>query len=261
MSNLLYKIFEKLILNFLPKLATRYTISTESQNLFYKSINLDRDFGHKKLNEVLIKEFNTHYDEQNGMFSEHLILLSSLSKKGFSIKKILEIGTYDGKTSFILSKIFPEAEITTIDLDKNENSFTNTYKRKNKKNIFINNRNKLLKKGNNISFLEMNSISLCNNTNLYDLIWIDGAHGYPVVAMDVINSIRLCNNNGFILIDDIWTDNILSDKFYKSIGGYESLNELKKANLIRDFHLIPKRLSAKNNFPGKKKYVGFIKNE
>ena len=49
MSNLLYKIFEKLILNFLPKLATRYTISTESQNLFYKSINLDRDFGHKNL--------------------------------------------------------------------------------------------------------------------------------------------------------------------------------------------------------------------
>ena len=261
MSNLLYKIFEKLILNFIPNLATRYNISTERQNSFYKSINLDRDFGYIKLNDVLIKEFKTYYDEQSGMFSEHLILLSSLSKKGFNIKKILEIGTYDGKTSFILSKIFPEAEITTIDLNKNENSFANTYKRENNQNIFINNRNKLLSRANNISFLEMNSISLCNNTKLYDLIWIDGAHGYPVVAMDVINSIRLCNNKGFILIDDIWTDDISSDKFYKSIGGYESLNELKKANLIRDFHLIPKRLSAKNNFPGKKKYIGFIKND
>ena len=150
--NFKFKIFEKLIINFLPKLASYYNISTDSQNQLYNLITLDRDYALKKLDKILIKEFNNSYDEQNGMFSEHLILLSSLSKKKFNIKKILEIGTYDGKTSFILSKLFPEAEITTIDLNKNESSFINTYERQVQKNFFINNRNKLLSRSNNIFF-------------------------------------------------------------------------------------------------------------
>ena len=33
---------------------------------------------------------------------------------------------------------------------------------------------------------------------------IDGAHGYPTVAMDIINSLRLANINAYILIDDIF---------------------------------------------------------
>ena len=69
----------------------------------------------------------------------------------------------------------------------------------------------------------------------FDLIWIDGAHGYPIVAMDIINSYRLGNSGAFILIDDIWKKGNLSDKMYKSIGGYESLKSLYEAKLINNF--------------------------
>ena len=37
----------------------------------------------------------------------------------------------------------------------------------------------------------MNSLELTNSKNSYDMIWIDGAHGYPYVTIDIINSLRL----------------------------------------------------------------------
>ncbi len=237
-----------------------YSIPESNQNLLYKSIHLDRKFGKNKLNEILMNDFKLSYDENIGMFSEHLLLLSSISKKYSNFKSILEIGTFDGKTALILSRLFPKAKINTIDLDMNENSFSSTYDRSKTKKKFIFQRNKILKKDKKISLNEMNSIRLCRDKNLYDLIWIDGAHGYPVIAMDLINSVRLIKKGGFILIDDVWTTNIKSDKVYKSVGSFESLNEIKKAKLINDFFLIPKRLSSKNNLPGRKKYVGIIKN-
>ena len=65
-------------------------------------------------------------------------------------------------------------------------------------------RNQLLSRSKLISFIEMNSMNLCNfEEDTYDLIWIDGAHGYPVVACDIINSYRLLDNNGIAMIDDV----------------------------------------------------------
>jgi len=54
-------------------------------------------------------------------------------------------------------------------------------------------RNNILKKSKSIKFLEKNSINLINANKKYDLIWIDGAHGYPVVCADIINSLHLLN--------------------------------------------------------------------
>lgn len=68
-----------------------------------------------------------------------------------------------------------------------------------------------------------------------NLVWIDGAHGYPVVAMDVINSYRLLNDGGIAFIDDTWTSTKVSHKLYKSVGGLESLEDLSDAGLIEKF--------------------------
>ena len=80
----------------------------------------------------------------------------------------------------------------------------------------------------------------------YDLIWIDGAHGYPVVCMDILNSIKLIRAGGYIICDDIYINSINSDKMYRSNAGNETLNELKKEGII-NFDLIFKRLDAENN--------------
>ena len=93
----------------------------------------------------------------------------------------------------------------------------------------------------------------------FDLIWVDGAHGYPVACIDLINSIKLLNDDGFILVDDIILSNADNDRMYFSSAGYETLNELKKSLLI-DFYLIFKRLDANSNCDKSQiKYIAFVK--
>lgn len=235
-----------------------YRVPSDSQNNKMKEEGFDREKGLAKLNCVLNKLFGKDYDENDGMFSEHLVLLAAISV-GYQIKNILEIGTFDGRTAVILSYLFPDSRITTIDLPSQDQIFSESYGRENQVESFAKKRNENLAKAKNIVFTEMNSIALVNSNEKYDLIWIDGAHGYPVVAMDIINAYRNCSEEGIILIDDIWTDVNVSDKMYKSSGGYESLNVLLDANLIKKFVLFYKRLGGIYNYPEAKKYVGMFR--
>ena len=181
------------------------------------------------------------------MSSEHEVLFSSLSLSyKNNIKKILEIGTFDGKNSFLLSLLFKNSKIDTIDLRKNNINFKNSYNREKSVSSFINLRNKILSKSKNINFKELNSIKLCNINNKYDLIWIDGAHGYPIVCIDIINSLRLISRNGIIICDDIYINKVKSDQMYNSNASFETLTELKKEKII-NFQLIYKRLDENYN--------------
>ena len=236
-----------------------YKITTSVQSQIFHEIGLSRADGLIKLNDVLLECFGVSYDEKDGMYSEHLVVLSSISCLNQSIKNILEIGTYDGRTALILSKLFVDANILSIDLPAAGKDFESMYSRKGKVQDFIENRNKNLGANKQIRFLETNSIALTNIEEKFDLIWIDGAHGYPVVAIDIVNSYRLCRKDGYVLIDDVWKQVDYSDKYYKSIAAYESLSELKIAKLINDFYLISKRLGAEFNLPWVKKYVGIFR--
>ena len=42
-----------------------------------------------------------------------------------------------------------------------------------------------------------------NHKKKYDLIWIDSAHGYPVVCIDIINSLHLINEKGIIMAKEL----------------------------------------------------------
>ena len=51
------------------------------------------------------------------MVSEHQYIFSALSQNNnFNFNKILEIGSYDGKNALLLSKLFPNSKIKTLDL-------------------------------------------------------------------------------------------------------------------------------------------------
>ena len=251
------RILKKIEFNFF-KMLKIYSIKVSDQNDIYLTLSLDRAAGLQKLNEALENTFNCSYDENEGMFSEHLILLSSISIKRPEISSILEIGTFDGKTSLLLSNLFPGSKILTIDLPDSSNDFIDTYGRSKSASSFANKRNRVLSLSPNITFQSINSVALVNSNETFDLIWVDGAHGYPVVAMDIINSFRLVNEGGYVLSDDIWTSVRSSDEWYTSIGGFESLKALKNAGLISSFSLIPKRLASEYNYPNAKKYVGFF---
>ena len=195
------------------------------------------------------------------MSSEHEILFSSifLSKKN-KIFNILEIGTYDGANSFLLALIFEQSKIKTIDLESKNQDFKDSYNRKENFINFVLLRDNIIKEKNNIYFEEKNSLNLINSNQKYDLIWIDGAHGYPTVCVDIINSLRLINDDGIILCDDVYVDQPKDqDKVYKSIATYETISALEKEKLIK-FNLIYKRLDTLNNCdPSRRKFIAILK--
>ena len=102
----------------------------DEQNNLFKENNLNREEG-LKIFFNLAAEFQLLKNETS---SEHQILLSSISKN-FNIKNILEIGTYNGINSLMLSKLFSSADIDTIDLPDDDYTFKNTYGRDNSKKI------------------------------------------------------------------------------------------------------------------------------
>jgi len=230
-----------------------------NQNEIFEKLGLNRELGIEKLKSIK-KEHNLDFDRT--MSSEHEVLFSSISKnKNINIQNILEIGTFDGYNALLLSKLFPNSMIDTIDLPNENEDFINFYERKNIAKKFIEQRDKILSIEHKINFIQMNSLNLINHVKKYDLIWIDGAHGYPVVCIDIINSLNLINDNGLIICDDIITnlDYLNSDKMYRSIAAYETIDQLKKVNLI-NFELIYKRLSAEHNSTkNSRKYIAIIK--
>jgi hypothetical protein len=226
------------------------------QNHIFEKLNLDRNLGLKKL--IKIKK-NHEILNNRGMASEHEVLFSSLScNPKFNMDQILEVGTYDGANAFLLSLLFENSNIETIDLKKNHDDFKNFYNRENNISKFIELRNSYLSKNKNIYFKEINSVNLINYKKKYDLIWIDGAHGYPVVCMDIVNSLRILNDKGIIMCDDVFINQIDSDKMYSSNAAYETLSELKKEGLI-NIDFIFKRLDSDNNcLEEKRKFVAII---
>ena len=231
----------------------------EEQNKKFENFDLNRQEGIKKLTHIKKDlDFKLKYED---MSSEHEIIFSSLSLiKNKSFTDILEIGTFDGYNSLLLSNLFPNSNIDTIDLSENDDDFISFYKRKDNINKFIQYRDIILSKNKNINFNTLNSLKLLNYKKKYDLIWIDGAHGYPVVCIDIINSLHILKENGLILCDDVRLkiNQSISDKMYNSIATYETLNELKKQSLI-NFGLVFKRLDVVHNcIENRRKFIAIV---
>ena len=254
---LVYKAVWGLILKII-KYFQFFKISSEAQNQSFQQIHLDRQLGIKKLDKIMLELFGKTYSEHsNG--SEHLVLFSSLSLKNQKIKRILEIGTFDGRTALVLSKLFPSRRslpwtylnlLTISNLLMVEASPLNCLQM-NATKFFL---EELIS-----SLRKLTSITLTYKTDKFDLVWVDGSHGYPIAAMDIVNSLRLTRVGGYILIDDIWKTTYRSDKHYKSVGGFESLEALKKSDVIDSYFLINKRLAGQYNYPSSKKYVAIIR--
>tara|TARA_B100000767_G_C19757451_1_gene533587 strand:+ start:1613 stop:2446 length:834 start_codon:yes stop_codon:yes gene_type:complete len=231
----------------------------KKQNDIFNHYGLNREEGIKNLDSI--KKFNINLITNKGLGSEHEIIFSSLSvNKNRSINDILEIGTFDGFNALLLSSLFPSSNIDTIDLPENDEDFINFYNRKNNADDFVKDRNNTLSKNKKINFFPMSSLKLLNQKKKYDLIWIDGAHGYPVVCIDIINSLHILKENGLILCDDVFLNlnHRKSSTMYSSIASFETLNELKKQNLI-NFKLAFKRLHPKNNcLESKRKFIAIV---
>ena len=221
-------------------------------------ISSEREKNILRLNECLSSLGLPNYDEQNGMYSEHLIIFSALSISSTKPKNILEIGTYDGICASILAVLFPKSKITTIDLKNDDPIFTGTYGRENDADKFIKIRDNRIKVHKNINFLQTNSLELTFSKDIenQDLIWVDGSHGYPTVASDITNCLRFLSPKGILMCDDVWKKLKKNDPIYSSVATFETLCSFSNANMIQTI-FFRKRIGKK--FNGNYKYVSFSK--
>ena len=178
--------------------------------------------------------------------SEHYELLFAISQRD-KPRKILEIGTATGNFTVFLATIFPDAKIETIDLPRSDNRFWNattdlaTTHGGAVSKTDLEERDARLSRFANIKFRELNSLALTfQESEKYDLIWVDGDHTYPVVSIDLANALRLLEVGGTLASDDIY----VTSQRKRSSGNqesYETLVQFQKAGLIH-FDLVLKRL-------------------
>ncbi len=236
-----------------------YEISYDESNFYkqqkeiFNNYSLDYDEG-LNIFKKLKNEYNFLEPDNELPYSEHSTFFSSLSSKYKNdFKNILEIGTYNGKNAFVLSKLFPNSKIFTLDLPDNDQIFNTSYNRHTEDlaNSFIERRNKILNKSNNIEMIKKNSVNLMNFDTKLDLIWVDGAHYSPIVCFDILNSLKLLNQDGFMLCDDVSLVN-----YNATIDSLKVLEQEKK--II--FKLIFKNTDARKNAnPKKRSFIAVVK--
>ena len=231
---------------------------TSNQVEKFEGLSLNRSEGLEHLNKVLRSEFNQEYLEIRGMWSEHMVLFSSLSLNGVNFKKILEIGTHKGETTRVLHRLFPDAEITTWDLPTDVVKHMEIYTYSDSDQI-IRERDTNIGEIHNIQQIQRDSCNMVFEESSYDLIWLDGAHGYPVCTIDITNAVRMVAPGGLIVCDDVYKYLKKSDGMYDSTSTFETLEAFRKCGIL-EYSLLSKRLAGQFNlWRSQTKYIAVAK--
>lgn len=122
---------------------------------------------------------------------------------------LLEIGTFDGTNARIMSLLEGNIFINTMDPAAGESSTSWVYKDHDQPNDW-NKRHQLLREKNtsasNIKYYSVSSTRLLKDVRLVeepDIIWVDGDHRFPQVAIDLAAILALYQKP-LILIDDVY---------------------------------------------------------
>lgn len=218
------------------------------QNRVFQKIGLDREAGVFTKDEVL-KNMASSGFIRSDYPSEHEVLFASIAhSKGERVKSILEVGTFEGHTTAYLSIIFPHAQIVTMDLPLGDTDFNETYGKGGRGKRIGELRDNNINTASNILFREENSLQLVRDENEYDLIWLDGNHGHPVVVIDIVNALNLLSMDGMLVIDDVYQGlhPWQIDEHFTSNASLNTLEKLSEEGLIK-FEMLLKRLGDSNN--------------
>jgi predicted O-methyltransferase YrrM len=172
----------------------------------FTALGFDYSAARKNLDIVLKEMQKPAYSDSNGIASVHWLLFACLAGNR-KVDRILEIGTFDGETAALLARLFPDAEIVTVDLPSTDPILAESYDYARggaeKLNAFeqrlANNT-----RAANIKLVRVNSFFLPAAVDgLFDLIWVDGGHLYPEVAWDLCNAYHCLKPGGTLMCDDV----------------------------------------------------------
>ena len=89
-------------------------------------------------------------------------------------------------------------------------------------------------------------------------LWVDGDHSYPIVAVDIVNSLRIVRPSGVVLCDDV----CLGRSDHSAWVGDETratLDALERAGLV-EVHLVLKKLFPSKNYDlARRRYVAIVR--
>ena len=171
-------------------------------NLIKELELISSNFG-VSLNEARnkLKGISEYAYNLKGLLHHLYFAMASLTIK--DVKNVLEIGTGLGETTAVLSGLFPDATIYTIDLPGKDIDYLNSWRSlKKKKNAMQRFKENINKK--NIKFIPENSFFLpsLELPGMFEIIWIDGGHDFPAVAWDIMFAYSHLQHGGFMFMHD-----------------------------------------------------------
>lgn len=227
----------------------------------FRQAGLDPQAALVTLNHALRQTLGRDFDPLHD--SIHWLLFAGLSTAAPAAKRILEIGTYDGEFTAILARLFPAAEIVTVDLpaddpllrslyDRGDDKAYRAYREKQQANI----------RPPNVTAVLVNSFFLLDRvTGPFDLVWVDGGHLYPDVAWDLANAHHLCRPGGALLCDDVLPYERPYRDAYVSTESFDALRYIAERT-GKPLRLFLKRRHADYHaFRRLRKYVAMIERE
>lgn len=229
---------------------------------FFDSLGIERSDAEKLLEEtrkmIPLFEEDVHVKSQKQQ-STHLLAFAALKVAGFSPNNILEIGTYLGFTTCLLSHLFPETTIYTAALPADDPVFDDYHilSGEGVDKVF---EQRLARP--NIMVIKKNSGFLWEeNLPDFDLIWLDGGHQYPVVAWDHFYSLSKLASGGWLFSDDIVRPG--SDKKSENHPRFDAFHtvEYYSRRLQHEFEYLLKREDASTYMYAKKFIAYFHKND
>lgn len=171
--------------------------------------------------------------------SQHRMFFTALAVSGFRPRQILEVGTDIGDTTIFLSRLFPGAHVTTINLPPDDPIYQGWHSQgetEHMGSLFI----KLDQP--NITFLQTNTLWLQKqNLQNFDLIWLDGGHFYPEVAWDHFFCLEKLNPGGWLFSDDIQLPGSETDIKSTALHGFEVISYINE-RMEGAFRLLRKRV-------------------
>jgi predicted O-methyltransferase YrrM len=233
-------------------------LSDAAQSRQFAQIGLDEPAALARLNENLsdlkLPPFSYERD------SIHWLLFAGLSIQR-SAQRLLEIGTYDGRFTALLARLFPTSEIVTVDLPVSDPILRTTYGRTGDAafgEFKARQRHNLSAR--NIRFIEANSFFLPGLVEpSFDIVWLDGGHLYPSVAWDFCNAWHLTRVDADILCDDVIPNPNGVRNAYVSPDSYELTEFLRERTASNTTMFLKRRGSNFSADPRRRKFVAHLR--
>lgn len=141
--------------------------------------------------EYFMNEFSKRYVMEEGyMLDDQQKFMFEFFRNKKDIKNVLEIGFNGGHGTCAILAARDDITVTSVDLGEHS---------------YVDNANELIEEcfPGRHTLIKGNSVEVLPTlTEKFDCVFVDGGHADPIPYQDIVNSHKLLNENGYLLVDD-----------------------------------------------------------